>query len=77
MEPIEQHPLALCDYRTSKHDGHVVYPHFDSENLQFAYSVAQRWHFIDRQMKNEAWLIKMADSDASKDDSISECIDPH
>ena len=76
MEPIEQHPLTLCDYRTSKLDGHpsdLVYPHFDSENLQVAYSGSQKWYFIDRQMIDDAWLIKMADSTGAEDPDISEC----
>ncbi|KAF2801578.1 uncharacterized protein BDZ99DRAFT_403092 [Mytilinidion resinicola] len=67
VEPIEQHPLALCDYRTSKLDGHpsdLVNPHFDSENLQVAYSSLQKWYFINRQTIDEAWMIKMADSEA-------------
>ncbi|KAJ3531245.1 hypothetical protein NM208_g8963 [Fusarium decemcellulare] len=76
VEPVEQQPLTLCDYRTAKTDAFpadLVYPHMVSENMMVRHSQPQKWYFIDRQQIGEAWVFKMSDSRAESDPEVSKC----
>jgi hypothetical protein len=76
VEPVEQQPLTLCDYRTAKFDAHaadLIFPHIATENQLIQYSESQKWYFIDRQRVEEAWMFKVADSASSESPEISKC----
>lgn len=65
VEPVEQHPLSLCDARTVENDvfpSDLIYPHTTSENVLVRYSEGQKWHFVSNQRINEAWAFKIVDS---------------
>jgi len=76
VEPVEQQPLCLCDYRTAKTDtfpADLVYPHIASENQLIRYSEEQQWYYIDNQKIGEAWIFKQVDSEALINPEISGC----
>jgi hypothetical protein len=75
--PIEDHPLAVCDYQTVDRKDLVavdlVFPHYVSELFKMWYNPTQKWYYLDRQMHEEVWLVKMCDSGATEDNGIAEC----
>lgn len=75
-EPVEQHFLTLCDYRTVKADSFpadLIYPHISSENQLIRHSEEQKWYYASGQLITEAWMIKIVDSEAETNDSVSKC----
>ena len=76
MEPVQHQPLALCDYWTAKEDfksTDLIYPHIVSEIRLVSFSEGQQWYFLDKQMMDEVWLLKIVDSKAEEDPSIAGC----
>lgn len=75
--PILDHPLTVCDYQTVDRNDLVavdlVFPHYVSELYKIYYNPAQKWYYLDRQMSDEVWLVKMCDSGATEENGIAEC----
>ena len=76
MEPVQHQPLALCDYWTAKEDFNstdLIYPHTVTEIRLASFSKGQQWYFLDKQMMDEVWLLKIVDSRAEEEPWIAKC----
>ncbi|PSN62769.1 hypothetical protein BS50DRAFT_501517 [Corynespora cassiicola Philippines] len=77
---VMDHPLAVCDYGTVDRKDLVavdlVFPHYVSELYKIWHNESQKWYYLDKQMPDEVWLIKMCDSDATEENGVAECC-PH
>lgn len=64
--PIESHPLAICDARTLAPEDLVVserrYPDRVGQTYQIAYNPDHRWYYFPRMARDEALVFKVYDS---------------
>lgn len=78
--PVQDWPLAICDYRTVDQATDAVpvdqvYPHLLAEGISFYYNPAHRWYFTSDMSPEEAWLIKIMDTEARSKGLAENC--PH
>ncbi|KAM0457401.1 hypothetical protein ACHAO4_003200 [Trichoderma viride] len=75
--PVQDAPLALCDYRTVAPDDRVptdiVFPDYLGETYNFWANPQHRWYYMEGQLATEALIFKNFDSEAFKNDSIAKC----
>ncbi|KAJ5159115.1 uncharacterized protein N7500_008766 [Penicillium coprophilum] len=67
FEPLEDYPLALCDYRTVNIDrdllaADLVFPHYVGEQFYCKYDPDHQWYFLNHQRMNEFLLFKCYES---------------
>jgi len=78
FSPLQDHPLALCDYRSTTDDDYVATdlpsPHYEGELFYVKHNKNHRWWFLDSMTRDEALIIKCFDSDGGS--GISKCT-PH
>jgi len=77
--PLQDSPLALCDYRTINPNRDLVgtdliFPHYIGENYNLNYNPDHKFYFVDKQKVNEVWMFK--NEDTIKDPSIAKMA-PH
>jgi hypothetical protein len=64
--PIQDSPLALCDYRTvSANDlvaADIIFPHYPDEAYEVIYSPSHRWFYRQGMTDGDVILFKLADS---------------
>ncbi len=64
--PIESHPLGICDARTLADEDLVVterrYPDRIGQTYQIAYNPAHQWYYFPRMARDEALVFKVYDS---------------
>jgi hypothetical protein len=64
--PVEDCPLALCDFRTVDHDDlvpmDIVYPHFIDEAYEVKYNPAHRWFYKRGMTQDDVIVFKLYDS---------------
>jgi hypothetical protein len=76
---LKDHPLALCDYRSTTPDDFVatdlLSPHYEGEMFYVKHNVNHRWWFLDSMNMDEVLLIKCSDSD-SDGLNIARCKQP-
>jgi len=64
--PIESHPLGICDARTLAPEDCVVserrYPHRVGQTYQIAYNPDHAWYYFPRMARDEALVFKVFDS---------------
>jgi hypothetical protein len=65
-EPLRDAPLAVCDSRTVDSDDLVpsdlVYRNRVGETYSVKYNPAHRWHYVPEMRRDEALLLKIADT---------------
>ena len=65
-EPLRDAPLAVCDSRTVDSDDLVpsdlVYHNRVGETYSVKYNPAHRWHYVPEMRRDEALLLKIADT---------------
>ena len=65
-EPLRDAPLAVCDSRTVDNDDLVpsdlVYRNRVGETYSVKYNPAHRWHYVPEMRRDEALLLKIADT---------------
>lgn len=75
--PVEDSPLAVCDYRTVKDEDRVptdiIFPDYLGETYNFWPNPHHRFYFIDKQLSEEAWMVKCFDSESVKSPDIAQC----
>jgi hypothetical protein len=69
--PVEDWPLAVCDYRTVDQatDSVLVdqvYPHSLAEGINYFHNARHQWYYASSMSAEEAWLIKIIDTDAAQ-----------
>ncbi|OHE96221.1 hypothetical protein CORC01_08439 [Colletotrichum orchidophilum] len=78
--PAYDSPLAVCDYRTVKHDDRVpcdiIFPDYLGETYNFWPNPDHRFYYIDGQEANETWMIKCFDSATAENPEITQCATP-
>ncbi|KAG9251653.1 uncharacterized protein F5Z01DRAFT_728411 [Emericellopsis atlantica] len=71
--PLQDYPLALCDWRTTLPDDYVACDlpsiHYVGEVLQVHHNPDHQWWFACNMTTDEALLIKMYDTDAETEGS--------
>ncbi|KAK3365572.1 hypothetical protein B0T24DRAFT_710674 [Lasiosphaeria ovina] len=64
--PVEDCPLALCDFRTVDHADlvpmDIVYPHFVDEAYEVQYNPAHRWFYKKGMEQDDVVVFKLFDS---------------
>ncbi|KAJ2985968.1 hypothetical protein NUW58_g1594 [Xylaria curta] len=74
--PVHDSPLALCDYRTVKDEDRVptdiIFPDYLGETYNFWPNPHHRFYFIDRQLTEEAWMVKCFDSESARSPEIAQ-----
>lgn len=78
--PVRDWPLAICDYRsvdqtTDAMPVDQVYPHLLAEGINYYYNSQHRWYFASDMSPDEAWLLKIIDTDARLKGLAENC--PH
>ena len=76
FEPLEDYPLAFCDYRSVdvRVDcvaSDLVFPHYVGEQYHMLYSPQHKWHFLNGQRVSEMILLKCYES---LEDGTARCI---
>ena len=76
--PIYDHPISMCDYRSVNHQTDrvptdIVFPDYLGETYNFFPNPEHRFYYLDRQMPDEACLIKCSDTKTARDPSIAQC----
>jgi hypothetical protein len=67
FEPLEDYPLALCDYRSINVTADCVasdllFPHYIGEQYHMMYSPHHQWYYLNKQRTNEMILLKCYES---------------
>ncbi|PGH34607.1 hypothetical protein GX50_02591 [[Emmonsia] crescens] len=74
--PVDDAPLALCDYRTVALDDRVptdiVFPDYLGETYNFWANPKHRWYYLEGQLATEALIFKCFDSEAIINDKIAQ-----
>jgi hypothetical protein len=69
--PVEDAPLAFCDYRTISDDDLVasdrVSVQYNGEVYYLTYSDQQKWYFFSKQLPDEVAVFVSFDSDPGED----------
>lgn len=64
--PVEDCPLALCDFRTVDRDDlvpmDIVYPHFIDEAYEVKYNPSHRWFYKRGMTQDDVIVFKLYDS---------------
>ena len=64
--PVEDCPLALCDFRTVDWDDlvpmDIVYPHFVDEAYEVKYNPSHRWFYKKGMTQEDVIVFKLYDS---------------
>ena len=76
--PLEDNPLALCDYRTVSASDLVPTdlpsPHYEGELYHLHHNANHRWYFLHQMKREEALVIKCYDSEGDDGGStIAKC----
>ncbi|OAT10749.1 hypothetical protein BDBG_06552 [Blastomyces gilchristii SLH14081] len=75
--PVEDAPLALCDYRTVAPEDRVptdiVFPDYLGETYNFWANPKHRWYYMEGQLATEALIFKCFDSEAIINDKVAQC----
>ncbi|EER38582.1 conserved hypothetical protein [Histoplasma capsulatum var. duboisii H88] len=75
--PVEDAPLALCDYRTvapaDRVPTDIVFPDYLGETYNFWANPEHRWYYLEGQLATEALIFKCFDSEAISNDKIAQC----
>ncbi len=77
--PLEDHPLALCDYRSVEPEDLVPTdlpsPHYEGEMYHLHHNPNHEWWFMRKMEQDETLVIKCYDSEAYIEGStISKCM---
>lgn len=51
----------------------LVYPHTVTEIKLATFSPSQQWYFLEKQMMDEVWLLKIVDSKAEEHPQVAKC----
>lgn len=66
MEPLRDHPLAICDASSVEERDllatDLLYPHRTGEINYLAFNAAHRWCYASDMRTDEVWLFKNFDS---------------
>jgi len=81
VEPLRDHPLAVCDWRTTSPEDYVPCdlpsPKFIGETLEVHHNPSHEWWFASDMSKDEVLVLKMYDSEAEKPGSDVAMCTPH
>ncbi|KAM5354322.1 hypothetical protein ACJ41O_000971 [Fusarium nematophilum] len=78
--PVQDSPLAVCDYRTVKDEDRVpcdiIFPDYLGETYNFWPNPNHRFYYVEEQRDDEAWMIKCFDSATSQNPDVAQ-FTPH
>ena len=70
MTPLQDHPLAVCDYRSTDPADYIACdvpsPSYVGESYLLHHNPKHDWWFLKEMHKDEVFVIKMYDSDAER-----------
>ncbi|KAL7924433.1 hypothetical protein ACQKWADRAFT_331392 [Trichoderma austrokoningii] len=73
--PVQDAPLALCDYRSVAPDDRVptdiVFPDYLGETYNFWPNPNHRWYYLEGQLVTEVLIFKNFDSEAFKNENLA------
>jgi len=79
VTPLQDHPLAVCDYRSTDPADYIACdvpsPSYVGESYLLHHNPKHDWWFLKEMHKDEVFVIKMYDSDAERPggSSIAKC----
>jgi hypothetical protein len=64
--PVQDCPLALCDFRTARREdlvaADIIFPHYQDEAYEVLYNPGQRWFYKKRMEWDDVLLFKLGDN---------------